>query len=389
MPSASTPNDDLARVSPRARARRACSRPRRRVPAAAASRRAEARRPRAERNYWRREAERLRRPPASRCAIAARRPAPAHRGAPPQAGRASLLRSAGGGAAASACAGAGRAHPRASRPRSRSARGAQGALPGLAALGSAISPGAMIEIPVELGDRAATRSPSATGWPRPCPSCWGACAGRRFVVVSNARIWSLHGARVEKPLSRLASRLDARADPRRREVQDARDAGPRPRRVPGGGPRPRRGGGGLRRRRGGRPGRLRRRHLHARPRSGCRCRPRCWPWWTARWAARWGSTTPRPRTCIGRLPPAQGGGRSIPPSSRRCPPRELRSGAYEVLKCGDPGRPRAVRGAGRRAPRGSAELGAAWTSRTPSPPPAASRPRSWRRTSARTGCAAS
>ena len=65
----------------------------------------------------------------------------------------------------------------------------------------------MIEIPVELGPRS---YPIAIGHglAAALPDLLGRLRGRRFVVVSNARIWSLHASRVEKPLKQAASRLD-------------------------------------------------------------------------------------------------------------------------------------------------------------------------------------
>jgi 3-dehydroquinate synthase len=65
----------------------------------------------------------------------------------------------------------------------------------------------VIEIPVELGPRS---YPIAIGHglASALPELLGRLRGRRFMVVSNARIWSLHAARVEKPLKQVASRLD-------------------------------------------------------------------------------------------------------------------------------------------------------------------------------------
>jgi 3-dehydroquinate synthase len=65
----------------------------------------------------------------------------------------------------------------------------------------------VIEIPVELGPRS---YPIAIGHglSASLPELLGRLRGRRFVVVSNARVWSLHGARVEKPLRKLAGKLD-------------------------------------------------------------------------------------------------------------------------------------------------------------------------------------
>jgi 3-dehydroquinate synthase len=65
----------------------------------------------------------------------------------------------------------------------------------------------VIEIPVELGPRS---YPIAIGHglAAALPSLLGRLRGRRFVVVSNARIWSLHAARVERPLKQVASRVD-------------------------------------------------------------------------------------------------------------------------------------------------------------------------------------
>jgi 3-dehydroquinate synthase len=65
----------------------------------------------------------------------------------------------------------------------------------------------VIEIPVELGPRS---YPIAIGHglAAALPDLLTRLRGRRFAMVSNARVWSLHGARVEKPLKRVASRLD-------------------------------------------------------------------------------------------------------------------------------------------------------------------------------------
>ena len=100
-----------------------------------------------------------------------------------------------------------------------------------------------------------------------------------------------------------------------------------------------------------------------------------------------GINHPRGQEPDRRLPPAAGGRDRPRRSWRRCRARELQSGAYEVLKCGVLARPRALRGAARRRRRASSAGGGS-TSRTRSPPPAASRPRSSRRTSARAACAA-
>jgi 3-dehydroquinate synthase len=65
----------------------------------------------------------------------------------------------------------------------------------------------VIEIPVELGPRS---YPIAIGHglAASLPDLLGRLRGRRFVVVSNARIWSLHAARLERPLKQIAARLD-------------------------------------------------------------------------------------------------------------------------------------------------------------------------------------
>ena len=65
----------------------------------------------------------------------------------------------------------------------------------------------MIEIPVELGPRS---YPIAIGHglAAALPEMLGRLRGRRFAVVSNSRIWSLHAARVEKPLKQVASTLE-------------------------------------------------------------------------------------------------------------------------------------------------------------------------------------
>src|SRR5258708_5528923 len=58
----------------------------------------------------------------------------------------------------------------------------------------------MIEIPVELGER---RYPIAIGHglAQMLPDLLGPLASRRMVLVSSRRIWSLHGRRLEKPLA--------------------------------------------------------------------------------------------------------------------------------------------------------------------------------------------
>jgi len=60
----------------------------------------------------------------------------------------------------------------------------------------------MIEIPIELGERRYSVS-IGHGLLALLPDLLGAFAGRRTVVVSNHRVWSLHGGRVEKGLRRL------------------------------------------------------------------------------------------------------------------------------------------------------------------------------------------
>jgi len=58
----------------------------------------------------------------------------------------------------------------------------------------------MIEIPVELGER---RYPIAIGHglAQMLPDLLGPLASRRMVLVSSRRVWSLHGHRLEKPLA--------------------------------------------------------------------------------------------------------------------------------------------------------------------------------------------
>jgi 3-dehydroquinate synthase len=65
----------------------------------------------------------------------------------------------------------------------------------------------VIEIPVELGPRS---YPIAIGHglASSLPDILARLRGRRFAIVSNARVWSLHAARLEKPLGRVAGRLD-------------------------------------------------------------------------------------------------------------------------------------------------------------------------------------
>jgi 3-dehydroquinate synthase len=65
----------------------------------------------------------------------------------------------------------------------------------------------VIEIPVELGPRSYPIV-IGHGLAGSLSELLGRLRGRRFVVVSAPRIWSLHGARVEKSLKAVASRLD-------------------------------------------------------------------------------------------------------------------------------------------------------------------------------------
>jgi 3-dehydroquinate synthase len=60
----------------------------------------------------------------------------------------------------------------------------------------------MIEIPVDLGEKS---YPIAIGHGllSSIPQLLAPFKGRRFAVVSNHRVWSLHGSRVEKPLRKL------------------------------------------------------------------------------------------------------------------------------------------------------------------------------------------
>jgi 3-dehydroquinate synthase len=60
----------------------------------------------------------------------------------------------------------------------------------------------MLEIPVDLGDRAYTVS-IGHGLRAALPELLAAHKGRRALVVSNRRVWSLHGARIEKSLRAL------------------------------------------------------------------------------------------------------------------------------------------------------------------------------------------
>ena len=62
----------------------------------------------------------------------------------------------------------------------------------------------MIEIPVDLGEKA---YPIAIGHGllSSVPQLLAPFTGRRFAVVSNHRVWSLHGARLERPLRKLGS----------------------------------------------------------------------------------------------------------------------------------------------------------------------------------------
>jgi 3-dehydroquinate synthase len=60
----------------------------------------------------------------------------------------------------------------------------------------------MLEVPVELGARRYVVT-VGHGAASLLPELLGALRGRRTVVVSSARVWSLHGARVERPLRAL------------------------------------------------------------------------------------------------------------------------------------------------------------------------------------------
>jgi 3-dehydroquinate synthase len=60
----------------------------------------------------------------------------------------------------------------------------------------------MLEIPVDLGPRAYTVS-IGHGLLGSLTELLAPLAGRRVVVVSNSRVWSLHGARLEKSLKKL------------------------------------------------------------------------------------------------------------------------------------------------------------------------------------------
>ena len=126
------------------------------------------------------------------------------------------------------------------------------------------------------------------------------------------------------------------------------------------------------------------------PRPGCAAwtgwasPPRCSRWSTARSAARSASTTPKAKNMIGAFHQP----RAVvidPAFLARCRVRELRSGRLRGPEVRDPRRPRALRRACARRPAGLRGLGADRPSRTRSPRPAGSRPRSWRGTSARAG----
>src|SRR5262245_48124059 len=60
----------------------------------------------------------------------------------------------------------------------------------------------MLEIPVDLGPRAYTVS-IGHGLLASLAELLSPLAGRRMLVVSNSRVWSLHGARLERPLKKL------------------------------------------------------------------------------------------------------------------------------------------------------------------------------------------
>lgn len=86
----------------------------------------------------------------------------------------------------------------------------------------------MIEIPVELGAR---RYPIVIGHGvvGMLPELLTSLAGRRLVLVSSHRVWSLHGARIEKPLKELGrlSRVlipDGEADKSRATLEAVHDA---------------------------------------------------------------------------------------------------------------------------------------------------------------------
>ena len=68
--------------------------------------------------------------------------------------------------------------------------------------GECILPTRMIEIPVELGERRYVIS-IGHGLSRVLPELLGFLAGRRLVLVSNPRVFALHGKRVEASLRRL------------------------------------------------------------------------------------------------------------------------------------------------------------------------------------------
>ena len=96
-------------------------------------------------------------------------------------------------------------------------------------------------------------------------------------------------------------------------------------------------------------------------------------------------------------PEGQEPDRRLPPAARRgdrpvvprhaAPSASCAPGAYEILKCAVLGDRRPLRALA-RGPAGPARAGTGSRSRARSPPPAASRPRSWRRTSARAACGA-
>jgi 3-dehydroquinate synthase len=60
----------------------------------------------------------------------------------------------------------------------------------------------MLEIPVDLGSRAYTVS-IGHGLLASLAELLAPLEGRRTIVVSNSRVWSLHGARLERPLKKL------------------------------------------------------------------------------------------------------------------------------------------------------------------------------------------
>ena len=240
----------------------------------------------------------------------------------------------------------------------------------------------MIEIPVELGERRYTIA-IGHGLARVLPDLLGSHHGpRRIALVSGRRIFALHGAAVVRSLGALGP-VRPVLIPDGERFKNRRTLDSPARLVPRGRSRPRRPGGRPRRRRRRRRGRLRGRHLHARASTGWPSPPPCSPWSTARSGARSASTTRGAKNLIGAFHQP----RAVvidPIFLDTLPSREVQERGLRDPEVRHPRRPRALREPPRGAPgpRG-------WDARRHRErhrrEPAGSRPRSWRRTSARAG----